>query len=368
VEGKQAITEFPVLVMDAHEGRELGRFTRYVVETATTSDPPCNTPPRAGGVAMARPVSLAAALVELDQYLQQLIGLTLDQVGQPGGEAAFATCGVWDCNLVHKHCRANEIRPPAAAFSTWVDVSHLFGEEHHLKEVRGVKAMLSQLKLLDKEGRPKYGLHHPFGLHYVEHLARAVLDLLQRGVAFHVTSEIGGMEPQRGEAPRWVRAMDRTEDAELQEAWGCFGSSSDEDDEDDEDDAEGAPLDAESLPVVVFARYGNIRRLFGTLLERDAVYDALRSAGYEGLVKTFHKIGTSQSHGRWEIQCKGQCFEVHQGFEDNAAPPQPLVDTIVQGTKGWRMETLDNVAVALGHGGPDWAPRPVKAHVPSTHP
>ena len=355
------------MVIDAHEGRELGRFTRYVSQSVTprTSDPPKTKTPRSVGTIC--PVPLSVALSDLDRYLQQLIGLSIDQVGQQGGQAAFATCGVWDCNLVQTHCRANGIQTPAA-FSTWVDVVEPFGEEHGLKEVRGLKTMLSKLKLLDKEGQTKVGLNHPFGLHGVQHLARAVLHLLKRGIAFHLTSEIDVMEPQQGEAPKWIRAMSST--VELQEAWECFESSVSEDDQ-DADEAAAATRSPKSLAIknpLVFARYGNIRRLFGTLLERDAVYHALNSAGYR-MEKTIHKKGTGPFVGRWEIECQGDCFEVHQGFEDNAAPPQPLVDTIVQGTKGWTMETLDKVAVALGHAGPDWAPRQAKVRPGGTaHP
>jgi hypothetical protein len=71
-------------------------------------------------------------------------------------------------------------------------------------------------------------------------LARVVLDLLQRGFAFCVTSELDAVDldppQQRGglelEAPRWIRAMDNTEDVELQEAWECFGSEEPDDHDD----------------------------------------------------------------------------------------------------------------------------------------
>eukprot|EP00656_Telonema_subtile_P018904 TRINITY_DN20268_c0_g1_i1.p1 TRINITY_DN20268_c0_g1~~TRINITY_DN20268_c0_g1_i1.p1 ORF type:complete len:281 (+),score=47.25 TRINITY_DN20268_c0_g1_i1:163-1005(+) len=118
---------------------------------------------------------------------------------------------------------------------------------------------------------------------------------------------------------------------------------------------------SESLGPHSFAKYGSIRRLFGTLLEEEYVFGALSAAGYQ-VVQTQHKKDMpNQSHGRWEIRCEGH-FEVHQGYKNNKGPPKPLVDTIVQGLKGWTSDTLDAVALALGHEGP-WAAKPTKAPV-----
>ena len=113
-------------------------------------------------------------------------------------------------------------------------------------------------------------------------------------------------------------------------------------------DTSGAPLF-----VVTGA---NIRRFHGTLMDEAFVLEALESAGYR-VERAVHKQGTHQSHGRWEV--RGADFEVHPGYRDNAVPPAPLVDTIVQGTKGWKegvlnavAETLENAAVkALANGG-----------------
>ena len=60
--------------------------------------------------------------------------------------------------------------------------------------------------------------------------------------------------------------------------------------------------------------------------------------------KTIHKSQVpSQSHGRWEI--RGEFFEVHLGYENNTKGP--LVDTIIQGSKGWSKEKLDHLAKLL---------------------
>jgi hypothetical protein len=79
-------------------------------------------------------------------------------------------------------------------------------------------------------------------------------------------------------------------------------------------------------------------------MEELAVVDALAAAGYM-VERTTHKQGTNQSHGRWEV--RGDGFEVHPGYHNNKSPPAPLVDTIVQGTKGWKVANLDAVALSL---------------------
>ena len=101
--------------------------------------------------------------------------------------------------------------------------------------------------------------------------------------------------------------------------------------------------DTATYPVS-FRSYNNIRRLYGTTLRQDFVFDALVSAGFQ-VENAVHKQGTSQSHGRWEV--KSAVSEVHLGYEGNRAPPQPLVDTIVQGSKGWTKAELDRVAAVL---------------------
>ena len=81
-------------------------------------------------------------------------------------------------------------------------------------------------------------------------------------------------------------------------------------------------------------------------MDQELVYGKLLSAGYE-LERTIHKQGTNQSHGRWEVRSAAARFEVHLGYKDNKSPPNPLVDTIVQGLKRWRAEVLDDVAASL---------------------
>ena len=90
----------------------------------------------------------------------------------------------------------------------------------------------------------------------------------------------------------------------------------------------------EGVRIRAFESRGNIRRLYGTVLDQELVYGKLLSAGYE-LERTIHKQGTNQSHGRWEVRSAAARFEVHLGYKDNKSPPNPLVDTIVQGLKRW---------------------------------
>ena len=94
----------------------------------------------------------------------------------------------------------------------------------------------------------------------------------------------------------------------------------------------------------LFASYANIRRFHGTLMEEQFVLKALTAAGY-AVELAVHKQGTKQSHGRWEV--RGVGFELHPGYRENMAPPAPLVDTIIQGTKGWKKDVLDDVAQIL---------------------
>ena len=92
-----------------------------------------------------------------------------------------------------------------------------------------------------------------------------------------------------------------------------------------------------------FEAQGHIRRLVGTTLERDFVYQTLTLAGYR-VTKTQHKTHVPlQSHGRWEI--RAPTFEVHLGYEGSQRGR--LVDTVIRGTKGWTKQLLDDVAELL---------------------
>ena len=103
-------------------------------------------------------------------------------------------------------------------------------------------------------------------------------------------------------------------------------------------------VDDQTAPT--FASNANIRRFHGTLMDEAFVLEALESAGYR-VERAVHKQGTDQSHGRWEV--RGADFEVHPSYRLTSiqAPPAPLVDTIVQGTKGWKEGVLNAVAEAL---------------------
>lgn len=115
-----------------------------------------------------------------------------------------------------------------------------------------------------------------------------------------------------------------------------------------EDDAPAvtaaSPAGRGSSTQPLYASYANIRRFTGTLMGVEFVLDSLEAAGL-AVERGVHKEGTNQSHGRWEI--RGPGFEVHPGYQGNQAPPAPLVDTIVQGTKGWKAAVLDGVADVL---------------------
>jgi hypothetical protein len=101
-----------------------------------------------------------------------------------------------------------------------------------------------------------------------------------------------------------------------------------------------------SSAVTAFTTNANIRRFHGVTLSEDAIVGALHGLGLD-VRRGEHKAGTRQSHGRWEWG--NARFEVHLGYDNNGGPPDPLVDTIVQGKKGWKKHTdlLDAVANAL---------------------
>ena len=96
-----------------------------------------------------------------------------------------------------------------------------------------------------------------------------------------------------------------------------------------------------------FDRKGHIRRFHGLAMDEISVMEILLEAGYS-FTRAKHKEGTKQSHERWEI--RGECFEIHLGYQANASPPAPLTDTIIQGLKGHNANRLDEVAWALQRG------------------
>lgn len=176
LEGKDEIIEFPVIVIDAHEGRELGRFQRFVRPVhlfdglQLSSDSPA--------------VPFTQVLADFEVFLQETIGRGL---GSLGSDAAVLTCGDWDCRHIGTQCRISGA-PLPAAFRSWVNIKRSY-EEAYGGDFRGMRSMLAKLGLLDHRGQLKHGFHH-LGMHDVENICRCALALLKDGHAIHINGPI----------------------------------------------------------------------------------------------------------------------------------------------------------------------------------
>jgi len=168
LEGKDEIIEFPVIALDTWELREVGRFQRFVRPQplfdgcAQTPDSPA--------------ILFPAVLEEFGQWLCQTVGHGLKGVGGAHATTAFLTCGDWDCKHVHAQCRICSI-PVPPAFRQWVNIKRSYSEAYG-GDFRGMKSMLSRLKLLDRDGNVLHGFHH-LGMHDVENISRCALHLLK---------------------------------------------------------------------------------------------------------------------------------------------------------------------------------------------
>ena len=172
LEGKDEITEFPVIVFDVEVGKEIGRFQRYVRPVKLFDG--CEL------VVESPAVEFDQVLTEFDQWLHGITGHTLAQVGS---DVAFLTCGDWDCKHVKTQCKISRI-PLPAGFLRWINIKKSFSA-HHGCEIRGMRSMLGRLGLLDNRGNTKGGFHH-LGMHDVENIGRCVVHLLKRGFEFEV--------------------------------------------------------------------------------------------------------------------------------------------------------------------------------------
>lgn len=168
LEGKEEITEFPVIAIDTEVGRELGRFQRYVRPTRAkvlSEDSPA--------------VPFSVVLEEFDRWVRKTLDCGgLEELGRrEPPEVALLTCGDWDCHHVHTQCALSGIRPVPALFRRWVNIKRAWGDLYSTK-VNGMRSMLSRLGLLGPGGKVKHGFHH-LGMHDVENIGRCLLHLLK---------------------------------------------------------------------------------------------------------------------------------------------------------------------------------------------
>lgn len=188
LEGKDEIIEFPVIVLDAISGCEVARFQRYVRPVHLFDGCEINSESPA--------ISFTAVLQEFDKWLSETIGRGLDSLGD---DAAFLTCGDWDCRHIHQQCKISGI-PVPSAFKQWVNIKRTYEEEYGGR-YSGMRSMLAKLKLLDAQGHVVHGFHH-LGMHDVENIGRCVLNLLREGRRITVN---GHYKPSKAESKQLVR-------------------------------------------------------------------------------------------------------------------------------------------------------------------
>eukprot|EP00928_Gymnodinium_smaydae_P079173 TRINITY_DN6316_c0_g3_i1.p1 TRINITY_DN6316_c0_g3~~TRINITY_DN6316_c0_g3_i1.p1 ORF type:complete len:469 (+),score=62.91 TRINITY_DN6316_c0_g3_i1:35-1408(+) len=175
LEGKDEIIEFPVIVIDAKHRRELGRFQHYVRPVSLFAGCPLT--------ASSPAIPFAEALQEFNDWLIRVVNRNLHDIGQAGSDTAFVTCGDWDCKHVHSQCALSGI-PVPSGFSRWVNIKRLYSDTYG-GDFRGMKSMLAKLRMLDRNGDPKFGFHH-LGMHDVENIGRCLLHLLDYDVEISI--------------------------------------------------------------------------------------------------------------------------------------------------------------------------------------
>lgn len=178
LEGKEEITEFPVLLLDVASRRELGRFHRWVR--------PVRLFDGCGPLSEGTPaVPFKQVLTEFDEWMRSR-GLQLWPDRNGGGHRlAFVTCGHWDLrSQVPKQCGISGVAVPPA-MQSWINIKDSFNG-HHGTHITGMKGALARMGLLDDCGAPKHGFHH-LGMHDVENIARITLHLLDDGATVDIT-------------------------------------------------------------------------------------------------------------------------------------------------------------------------------------
>lgn len=179
LEGKDEITEFPVIAIDSVLQCELGRFQRYVRPVQLFAN--CKLTESSPAIPFTQ------VLKEFDEWLRLTLSRSLDDMNRRTTDTAFVTCGDWDCKHVHTQCDISGIAAPAA-FSRWVNIKHVFSDFLG-GDFRGMKSMLSRLRLLDSKGDPKFGFHH-LGMHDVANIGRCLMHLLEIGAEIVVNGWI----------------------------------------------------------------------------------------------------------------------------------------------------------------------------------
>jgi len=176
LEGKDEITEFPVIVLDMQTRCELGRFQRYARPVRLFDGLPIEPDSPA--------IPFGEILAEFDGFLQGILRRTLANLG---GDAALLTCGDWDCRHVRTQCGISGV-PLPAAFERWVNVKRSY-EAAYGGTFRGMRSMLARLRLLDRDGNVTHGFHH-LGMHDVENICRCALALLNDGHAITINGPL----------------------------------------------------------------------------------------------------------------------------------------------------------------------------------
>lgn len=185
LEGKDEITEFPVLVL--RNGVEVGRFQRFVrpkylfgPDHRFHEDCPsvpfedclrdfCVWTNASFGIDMYAP------LLQPGQAQPNLIS----SGGLPPSSFAFVTCGDWDVRHIANQCRISGVGTAPPGFGRFTNLKKVAGNIYGKDMTKsGMKGMLAKLGWLDfSKGTPLFGFHHS-GMHDVENIAMVLVRYL----------------------------------------------------------------------------------------------------------------------------------------------------------------------------------------------
>lgn len=174
LEGKDEITEFPVLVL--RNGVEVGRFQRFV-------RPKYLFGPDRRFHECCPSVPFEDCLRDFCAWTNASFGIDmyapLLQPRQPTPSFAFVTCGDWDVRHIANQCRISGLGTAPPGFGRFTNLKKVAGSIYGKDMTKsGMKGMLAKLGWLDfSKGTPLFGFHHS-GMHDVENIAMVLVHYL----------------------------------------------------------------------------------------------------------------------------------------------------------------------------------------------
>jgi len=185
LEGKDEITEFPVLVL--RNGVEVDRFQRFVRPKYLFGPDHCfheDCPSVPFEDCLRDFCAWTNARFGIDMYaplLQpgQAQPNTINLGGLPPPSFAFVTCGDWDVRHIANQCRVSGMGTAPPGFRRFTNLKKVAGSIHGKDMTKsGMKGMLAKLGWLDfSKGTPLFGFHHS-GMHDVENITMVLIRYL----------------------------------------------------------------------------------------------------------------------------------------------------------------------------------------------